>query len=525
MTGAKSMAVLQTVPEDGKVKFADRPITAGVASMNGQSEAPTAASNNFALSQNTRAISASHYSKFEENDKAIQNYPFTTYFCSTENQVAYRKENRFEGRSNYQFYYPTGETFEQDLEKYWFDSKNKELADKRREEEAKQMMKDWGNARGRMESEIARKKEHLNVATNFAAARGWQRTNWKSKNHKPGQETAEEFLMPSSSEDEASPEKVKKMSAGKPKLQVVDLTSDSEAYGFRPSTSVQAKQLQYIDQYNEKLPPKKKAKESVAEISAVNVHAKYLVLRNHVKNEANYIVKYNNIGLVDDCNSANTDFPRTSAASFTLTNKARELQMRSSKLKTSMLKTNIATLRTNYGGLIGATPQKEKAIHNPFQGLNKDTLKSPASALSLSVYTRPEQLARPNTANVNIFQGIPGLEPVELNEEGQPIIKEEVKSKLPDFKVPLGCNMLPRTAQEQIRLENMMEIQAIQERLVKDKDLGAKVIPVAVLERAIMMPDEIEICPGERKYPDPGVGLMVNPFPKPKKKKKGKKKK
>lgn len=62
--------------------------------------------------------------------------------------------------------------------------------------------------------------------------------------------------------------------------------------------------------------------------------------------------------------------------------------------------------------------------------------------------------------------------------------------------------------------------------MIKDKDLGAKVIPVAVLERAIMMPDEIEILPGERKYPDPGVGLMINPFPKPKKKgKKGKKKK
>jgi hypothetical protein len=171
MTGAKSMAMLQTVPEDGKVKFADRPQT-GIASMNGQSEAPTAASTNFALSQNTRAISASHFSKFEENDRATQNYPFTTYFCSDQ-PVAYRKENRFEGRSNYQFYYPTGETFEQDLEKYWFDSKNKELADKRRQEEAKQTMKDWGNARGRMESEIARKKEHLNVATNFAKARGW----------------------------------------------------------------------------------------------------------------------------------------------------------------------------------------------------------------------------------------------------------------------------------------------------------------------------------------------------------------
>lgn len=235
------MAYLETVPEDGQVKFADRPTTAGIASMNGQSEAPTAASTNLALSHNTRVISASHFSKFEENDRATENYPFTTYFCATDQKVAYRKENRFEGRSNYQFYYPTGETFEQDLEKYWFDSKNKELADKRREEEAKQTMKEWGNARGRMESEIARKKEHLNVATNFAKARGWQRTNWKSKNHKPGQETAEEFLQLSSSDEETSPDRAKKMSVGKPKLKVVDLTDDAETYGFRASTAIQAK--------------------------------------------------------------------------------------------------------------------------------------------------------------------------------------------------------------------------------------------------------------------------------------------
>ena len=62
-------------------------------------------------------------------------------------------------------------------------------------------MKDWGQARGRMESEIARKKEHLNVATNFELARGWTRSNWKTKNYKPEVETLDEFLQFSSSDD------------------------------------------------------------------------------------------------------------------------------------------------------------------------------------------------------------------------------------------------------------------------------------------------------------------------------------
>ena len=48
---------------------------------------------------------------------------------------------------------------------------------------------------------------------------------------------------------------------------------------------------------------------------------------------------------------------------------------------------------------------------------------------------------------------------------------------------------------------------------------------MAVLQRAVMMPEDMEWEPKDRKYPGAGTGLMVNPFPKPKKKKKGKKKK
>lgn len=61
-----------------------------------------------------------------------------------------------------------------------------------------------------------------------------------------------------------------------------------------------------------------------------------------------------------------------------------------------------------------------------------------------------------------------------------------------------------------------------------DKSTWARPVSVAVLRRAMMIPEDIEFkeVPGERKYPDPGFGLMENPFPKPKKKgKKGKKKK
>jgi hypothetical protein len=55
-------------------------------------------------------------------------------------------------------------------------------------------------------------------------------------------------------------------------------------------------------------------------------------------------------------------------------------------------------------------------------------------------------------------------------------------------------------------------------------------LSMGALKRAMMVPDDVQPKPGarefpEREYPDPGVLLMPNPFPKPKKKKgkKGKK--
>jgi len=62
--------------------------------------------------------------------------------------------NRFEGRSNYFHYYPTDDMAEQEIEKMWFLSQNKQVADKRREEELKQTLKDWSDARARVEMEV-----------------------------------------------------------------------------------------------------------------------------------------------------------------------------------------------------------------------------------------------------------------------------------------------------------------------------------------------------------------------------------
>lgn len=81
--------------------------------------------------------------------------------------------------------------------------------------------------------------------------------------------------------------------------------------------------------------------------------------------------------------------------------------------------------------------------------------------------------------------------------------------------------MLSRTELEQQRLQAFVECQSIKEKLSR---VGCT-LPMSVLERAIMIPEEMEIIPAEKLYPNPKDCLMENPFPKPKKKKKGKGKK
>ena len=93
-------------------------------------------------------------SVFEEEEGATYSLPFKQFYTDNSQAVVYKTMNRFEGRSNYFHYYPTDDMAEQEIEKMWFLSQNKQVADKRREEELKQTLKDWSDARARVEMEV-----------------------------------------------------------------------------------------------------------------------------------------------------------------------------------------------------------------------------------------------------------------------------------------------------------------------------------------------------------------------------------
>ena len=103
MAGVSSVADLKaTVDQTGKTASLARPTTAGIASTFGQSEALTAASVNVGgstvesqLLSKARGISASRFSRFEENEKSAVAQPYKAFFTSNE-PTTYHKENRFE---------------------------------------------------------------------------------------------------------------------------------------------------------------------------------------------------------------------------------------------------------------------------------------------------------------------------------------------------------------------------------------------------------------------------------------------
>ena len=166
-------------------------------------------------------------------------------------------------------------------------------------------------------------------------------------------------------------------------------------------------------------------------------------------------------------------------------------------------------------------------------------------SISLSIYSQPERVARPRTAAFSrlgqflglqadidqekICKGVAGLNPMVPDEEGNLVAKEApadddlAMGEIP--RVPeMDCGDLlamQRSHLQQVRQEAYNEAKQIKEVMAREK---IAIDVRRVLERSMMIPSEPDQLPEEKKYPDPGVGLMKNPFPPAKKKKKGKKK-
>ena len=137
----------------------DVPLTQSQQQLGAPSEASTKAGTSVRFSDTAGDFSQVEGAKYKP--------AFKTFFTNSEQEVKFTTVNKFEGTSSYFSYFPTDELKEQKLEQFWWHHQNKKLADKRANEEMAAYVREWAQARGRMEAEIQRRKEHLNEATNF----------------------------------------------------------------------------------------------------------------------------------------------------------------------------------------------------------------------------------------------------------------------------------------------------------------------------------------------------------------------
>jgi len=72
-----------------------------------------------------------------------------------------------EVRSNFIYYKPKGSEDELMLEKIWLAKKNKEISEKRTEEENQRILTIWGKSKGRINENIIRKHENTRYGSNF----------------------------------------------------------------------------------------------------------------------------------------------------------------------------------------------------------------------------------------------------------------------------------------------------------------------------------------------------------------------
>jgi len=152
--------------------------------------------------QNASTTAKTQFSYFTKTERATTAHP-NQKFYTTNKDVTSITQNKFEGKSNYNNYYPSDSLQEQKMEKIWQEAKNRQLTEKRRNEEGNEIMRGWSSAKGRLEGEIQRKKEQIANGSNFEKARAFNRRNWSSRGFNPHQNPLNELSSDSEEFDEA----------------------------------------------------------------------------------------------------------------------------------------------------------------------------------------------------------------------------------------------------------------------------------------------------------------------------------
>lgn len=244
-------------------------------------------------------------------------------------------------------------------------------------------------------------------------------------------------------------------------------------------------------------------------IAANNVGSITRTVTDKKKGNVDFVKKFSAIGIIDDFQN-NKDSHNCKLSDQ---GRIRTLSVQSARKK-------IELLRQHSGSLINASSTAdENNLDNVFT-----TSSNANQVYSLSLYNRSNSFVerqQKHAVQQTWMRSVENLQPVP-EEPGAPEAASPAKG-LPDFQLPADLKPVAKDSIEAYKLQQMIEVESIKTRLDQDNCPQS----VAVIARAVIIPEKLEFNPETRKYPSPEDGLMINPFPKKKatkgKKKKGKK--
>ena len=425
---------------------------------------------------------------------------FNTFFTSGD-KVEFESLLRVESKGSYANYIPADNIVEQKLQKMWKETQNRDVAEKRVDDELQKTLKEWGDAKSRYEEDIQRKTENKWFGSNFGARAFIRRTKTKkidlNRNHLNDSDG-------SSLLSESEIEEMERLERQENDAEGEDEIEDEE---FKNQKAVERP---HVGQ-NFRNPTDIRIRKSRAHTS-IRTKRKMLVPKlidtSEERGEKLCFLNMDSKGF-KEIQEINNPIPKVKSKTKRKgksKTKVKELSPEEPKEfngirpKTSDVgKRRINMLRRFNGGLINAKMNNMELRDTVFNS------KSSKSIVSLSVYNNAQSFK--NGKYTHSATALPN-----------PKLGSNFRPQSAPFAFADGTRFAQSIRHD--RREMIAEIDSLKNKLAKE-DIPFK---VETIRKAFEMPGENEFK--VKKYPDMGNFLMKDPFPKKKKKKKkGKKKK
>ena len=434
-------------------------------------------------------------------------------FYTSKGDVQYNNLLNVESKSSYLNYIPSDDLVEQKLEKMWKESKNREVAEKRWNEEIQQTLKDWGEAKSRYEEDIQRKTENQWFGSNFGARAFIRKTKPRKidlrKNHL---EDSDGSSLLSDSEIEASE-----------KIEQTQLEEDDEDIKENKRTentaaiNAHANRIKNISQ-------NQNAHRQRAQTAGRSQRKQFMPTLIDTSRDEGTKIWFPNIDPKGAKEEAERNDPKlkeklekaAKAAKAAKSAKAKKAP-RGNKPVKPKIPEPVYDPNKDVGSVRPKTTDGGKRKINLLRRFHGDLISTSNNHMDFvdNVFFSGAQ----DVISLSVYNGTSSFKSGKMTQSAAVLPNARLRPQSAPFKFADGTPFNFPLRRD--RREEIAEIESLKTRLTKD-DIPFK---VETIKKAYDMPEENEFKLEGRKYPYPDAYLIKNPFPKKKKKKKKGKKK